>query len=115
MLFVILTSRKYKQLKAIAPNEPVVCGYSDDGHFLGACVFRGYWRRYAGGVCQRRPLSTIHKDRMYSPLGVGDAFNNLPNGHIMRGVNVSTEGKGKGKGKVLDVSTEGKGKVLGGQ
>jgi hypothetical protein len=29
---------------------------------------------------------------MYSPLDVGDAFNNLPNGHIMRGVHVSTEG-----------------------
>jgi hypothetical protein len=29
---------------------------------------------------------------VYSPLGVGDAFDNLPNGHIMRGVHVSTEG-----------------------
>jgi hypothetical protein len=35
---------------------------------------------------------TIRKNCLYSPLGVGDAFDNLPNGHIMRGVNVSTEG-----------------------
>jgi hypothetical protein len=34
---------------------------------------------------------TIRKNNLYSPLGVGDAFDNLPDGHIMRGVNVSTE------------------------
>jgi hypothetical protein len=26
-------------------------------------------------------------------MGVGDAFDNLPNGHILRGVHVSTEGR----------------------
>jgi hypothetical protein len=36
--------------------------------------------------------ATIRKNCLYSPLGVGDTFDNLPNGHIMRGVNVSTEG-----------------------
>jgi hypothetical protein len=35
---------------------------------------------------------TIRKNCLYSPLGVGDAFDNLPNGHIMRGVNMCTEG-----------------------
>jgi hypothetical protein len=35
---------------------------------------------------------TIRKTGLYSPLGVGDAFDKLPNGQIMRGVNVSTEG-----------------------
>jgi hypothetical protein len=36
MFFAIVASRVYKQLAAIAPNESVdVCGYSDDGHFLG--------------------------------------------------------------------------------
>jgi hypothetical protein len=34
----------------------------------------------------------ILKNCLYSPLGVGDVFDNLPNGHIKRGVNVSTEG-----------------------
>jgi hypothetical protein len=35
---------------------------------------------------------TIRKNCLYSPLGIGDAFDNLPDGHhIMRGVNVSTE------------------------
>jgi hypothetical protein len=29
---------------------------------------------------------------LYSSLGVGDAFDNLPNGHIMRGVHASTKG-----------------------
>jgi hypothetical protein len=35
---------------------------------------------------------TIRKNCLYSPLGVGDAFDNLHNGHITRGVNISTEG-----------------------
>jgi hypothetical protein len=35
MFFAIVASRVYKQLAAIAPNESVVCGYSDDGPFLG--------------------------------------------------------------------------------
>jgi hypothetical protein len=35
---------------------------------------------------------TIRKNYLYSPLGFGGAFDNLPNGHIMRGVNVSKEG-----------------------
>jgi hypothetical protein len=34
---------------------------------------------------------TINKNCLHFPLGVGDLFVNLPNGHIMRGVNVSTE------------------------
>jgi hypothetical protein len=34
---------------------------------------------------------TIRKNCLYSTLGVGNAFDNLPNGHIMRGVHVSTE------------------------
>jgi hypothetical protein len=52
MFFAIAVSRVYKQMTAIAPNESVVCGDYDDGHFLGTpCVARGYWRRYAGGVC----------------------------------------------------------------
>jgi hypothetical protein len=33
---------------------------------------------------------TIRKT-LYSPLGVGDAFDNLPNGHVILGVHVSTE------------------------
>jgi hypothetical protein len=35
MFFAMVASRVYKQLAAIAPNESVVCGYSDDGHFMG--------------------------------------------------------------------------------
>jgi hypothetical protein len=35
---------------------------------------------------------TIRKNSLYSPLGVGDTFDNLPKGHIMRGVHVSTKG-----------------------
>jgi hypothetical protein len=35
---------------------------------------------------------TIRRNYLYSPLGVGDVFDNLPNGHIMRRVHVSTEG-----------------------
>jgi hypothetical protein len=35
---------------------------------------------------------TIRKNCLYSPLGVGGAFDNLPNGHILRRVHVFTEG-----------------------
>ena len=35
MFFAIVASSVYKQLAPIAPNESVVCGYSDAGHFLG--------------------------------------------------------------------------------
>jgi hypothetical protein len=35
---------------------------------------------------------TIRKSGFHSPLGVRDAFDNLPNGNIMRGVSVSPEG-----------------------
>jgi hypothetical protein len=35
---------------------------------------------------------TICENCLYSTLGVGDAFDNLPNGHIMQGVHVFTEG-----------------------
>jgi hypothetical protein len=34
---------------------------------------------------------TIRRICPCSPLGVSDAYDNLPNGHIMRGVHVSTE------------------------
>jgi hypothetical protein len=33
MFFARVTSRVYKQLAPIVPNESVVCGYSYDGHF----------------------------------------------------------------------------------
>jgi hypothetical protein len=35
MFFAIVASRVYKESVAFAPNESVVCGYSDDGRFLG--------------------------------------------------------------------------------
>jgi hypothetical protein len=91
MFFAIAASRVYKQVIAIAPNESVVCGYSDDGHFLGppaSIVATGdaMPEAYASvGL-----IVTIRKKCLYSPSGVGDAFDNLPNGQIMRGVNVET-------------------------
>jgi hypothetical protein len=49
--------------------------------------------RYAGGVYVSVGLAvTIRKKKLYSPLGVGDVFDNLLKGHIRRGVHVSTEG-----------------------
>jgi hypothetical protein len=35
---------------------------------------------------------SIRKDCWYLPLGFGNVFDNLPNGHIMRGVHVFKEG-----------------------
>jgi hypothetical protein len=35
---------------------------------------------------------TIRNIFLYSPFGVGDTFDDLPNGHIIWGVHVSTEG-----------------------
>jgi hypothetical protein len=80
-------------LAAIAPNESDVFGYFDDGHFLGppaslVAIGDAMPEAYASvGL-----TATIRKNYLYSPLGVGDAFDNLPDGHIMRGVNVFTEG-----------------------
>jgi hypothetical protein len=93
MFFAIFASRVYKQLAAISPNESVICGYSDDGHSP-----EPYAPLVAIGdampeACASVGLTVIlRKNCMYSPLGVGDAFGNLPNGHIMRGAHVSTEG-----------------------
>jgi hypothetical protein len=85
MFFAIVASRVYKQLAAIAPNESVLCGYSDNGHFLGplaslVVIGDAVPEAYASvGLAV-----TIRKNCLYSPLGVGNAFDNLPNGHIMR-------------------------------
>jgi hypothetical protein len=35
MFFAIVASWVYKQLVALGPNESVICGYYDDGHFRG--------------------------------------------------------------------------------
>jgi hypothetical protein len=94
MFFAIVASLVQKQFAAIAPNESVVCGYFDDGHFLGpfaSLVAIGDAMPEAYYVSVGL-TETIRKNCLYSPLGFGDAFDNLPSGHIMRGVNVSTEG-----------------------
>jgi hypothetical protein len=93
MFFIKVASRVYKHLAAIAPIESVVCGYSNDSHFKGppaslVAIGDAMPEAYASvGL-----TIAIRKNCLYSPLGVGAAFGNLPNGHIMRGVNVSTEG-----------------------
>jgi hypothetical protein len=89
----IFASRVYKKLAAIAPNESVVCAYSDDGHVLGTLAYLMAIGAPMPAACDIVRLTvTIGKDLLYSPLGVGDVFDNLSNGHIMRGVHVSTEG-----------------------
>jgi hypothetical protein len=35
MYFATIASRVYKRLAAVAPNESIVCAYSDDGNSLG--------------------------------------------------------------------------------
>jgi hypothetical protein len=93
MFFAIVASRVYKQLASVAPNESVVCGYCDDGHFMGPpASFVAIGDALPEAYASVGLTVTIRKTCLYSPLGVGDAFDNLPNGHIMRGVNVSTEG-----------------------
>jgi hypothetical protein len=92
MLFAIFASRVYKQLVAIAPNEYIVCGYSDDVHFMGPPPSLGAIGDTMSEAYASVGLTvTIRKNYVYSPLGVGDAFDNLPTGYIMRGVYVSTE------------------------
>jgi hypothetical protein len=77
----------------IAPNEYIACGYSDDGQFQGppaslVAIGDAMPEAYASvGL-----TITIRQNCLYSPLGVGDAVDNLPYGHVMRGVHVSTEG-----------------------
>jgi hypothetical protein len=89
MFLALVASRVYKQSAAIAPNESVVCGYLDDGHFMGplaslVAIGDAMPEAYASvGL-----TVTIRKNCLYSPLGVGDAFNNLLGAHIMRGVHI---------------------------
>jgi hypothetical protein len=73
MSFAIVVSRVYKQLAVIAPNESVVCGYSDDGHFLGTPASLVTMPEAYASVGL---TVTIRKNCLYSPLGVGDAFDN---------------------------------------
>jgi hypothetical protein len=93
MFFAIVASRVYNQLAAIAQNEYVVCGYCDYDYFFGSpaslvTIGDAMPEAYASiGL-----TVTIRKNYLYPPLGVGDAFDNLPNGHTMRGVDVCTEG-----------------------
>jgi hypothetical protein len=93
MLFAIVASRIYKQLASIAPTESVLCGISDNGHFIGphaslVAIGDAMPEAYASvGL-----IVAIRKNCLYSPLGFGDTFDSLPNGHIMRGVHVATEG-----------------------
>jgi hypothetical protein len=93
MLVAIVASRVYQQLAAIARTDSVFCGISDNGNLLGphaslVAIGDAMPEAYASvGL-----IVTIRKNCLYSPLSVGDAFDSLPNGHIMRGVHVTTEG-----------------------
>jgi hypothetical protein len=93
MFFAIVASRVYKHLAAIAPKESVVCGYFDDGHFVRPLAsLVAIADVMPEGYASVDLTVTIRKNVLYSPLGVGDTFDTLPNGHIMRGVHVYTEG-----------------------
>jgi hypothetical protein len=93
LFFAIVASRVCKQWAVITPTESVVCGYSDDGNFLGPPA-----SLVASGDAMPEPYAsvgltvTIRKNGLYSPMVVGDARDNLPNGHIMQGVHVAAEG-----------------------
>jgi hypothetical protein len=84
MLFAIVASRVHNLWAAIAPNESVVCGYLNDVHFMGpppslVAIGDAMPKAYASvGL-----TVTIRKNCLYSPLGVGDTFDNIKNGHIM--------------------------------
>jgi hypothetical protein len=93
MFFAIVASRVHKQLAAIAPNESVVSGYSGDGHFMGPLASLVAIGDAMPEVYASVSLTvTIRKNCLNPPSGVGNAFDNLPNGHILHGVHVSTEG-----------------------
>jgi hypothetical protein len=93
MFSAIVSFRLYKHLVAIAPNESVVCDNYDEGHFLGPPASLVAIGDAMPEVYASVGLTvTLCKNCLYSPLGVGEAFDNLPNGHIMWEVHVSTEG-----------------------
>jgi hypothetical protein len=79
-------------LGAIAPNKSVVCGYSDDGHFMGPLA-----SLVAIGDAMPETYTsvdltvTIRKNCLYS-LWVSVMLYITHNGHIMMGVNFSSEG-----------------------
>jgi hypothetical protein len=75
-------------------SESVVCAYSNDGHFLGrqvplVAIGEAMPTTYASVIF----IVPIHQNILYSLLSIGDAFYNLPNGHIMRGKRASKEEK----------------------
>jgi hypothetical protein len=92
MFFAIVAFRVYKKLAAVAPNESTFCDYSVDGHFLGSPT-------YVVAIGEAKPAEyasvgltvIILKNCLHSLVGVGDAFDKLPNGQIMRGIHVSSE------------------------
>jgi hypothetical protein len=93
MFFAIAASRIYKQLAAIAPNESIVSGYSNDGHFTGPpASFVAIGDAVPEVYASVGLTLAILKNCLYSTVGVSDAFDNLPNSHILRGVHVSKEG-----------------------
>jgi hypothetical protein len=72
------------------PERIRYCVYYDDGRFLASLVAIGDDMPEAHASVGL-PV-TIRNNCLYFPLGVGDAFDNLPNGRILRGVHVSTDG-----------------------
>jgi hypothetical protein len=78
---------------AIAPNESIACGYFDDGHFLGPpASFMAVGDTLPEADAIIGLTVTIRTTCLYSRLGIGDALDTLPDGHIMRTIHVSTEG-----------------------
>jgi hypothetical protein len=93
MFFAIVASRLCKKFASIAPNELIICAFSDDGHSLGPRAFLVAIGTAMPAEYTRVGLTVIiRKNGLFSLLGVGNALNNLPNDHIMRGEYASAEG-----------------------
>jgi hypothetical protein len=93
IFFAIVASLVCKRSYAFASNESIFCANSENGNFLGTPASLVAIDEHMPAACASVGLTvTIRMIYWYPPLRVCNAFDNLPNGRIMRGIHFSTEG-----------------------
>jgi hypothetical protein len=78
----------------VPPSSFIAYAYSNGGHFLGspASLVAIGETTLAAYVSVGLTVNIRKNGSLFPPLGVCETFDNLPNGHVVWGVYVSTEG-----------------------
>jgi hypothetical protein len=66
MFFAVVASRVYTKLAAIAPNESIICAFSDVGHFLGPLTVVAIGEAISAAYASVGLTVTIHKLFVFS-------------------------------------------------